>query len=171
MKSLTIKIRKKFELLGKECITAELPYTNRLSDFKIIYKNKEKNLYIMQKIDNPDITIYYLTKETKKDQHQIIFEWKDKKNYPGEKLIDFFKEIIENNTNKTIYIEVERKATTKEKESIIKIYEEDLEYFEKYKADLKELKKAIEELKTILNKELKIIELNRYGVKNEKVSA
>jgi hypothetical protein len=171
MKALTIKIRKKFELLGRECITAELSYTNKLSDFKIMYKNKEKGLYILQKIDNPDITIYYITKETKKDQHQIIFEWKDKKNYPGEKLIDFFKEIIENNTDKTIYIELARRSTTKEKESIIKIYEEDLEYFEKYKVDLQKLKKAIKELETILNKKLRIKELNRHEVRNEKISA
>jgi hypothetical protein len=171
MKNLTMKIRKKFELLGRECITAELPYTNRFSDFKILYKNKEKGLYILQKIDNPDITIYYLSKEIEKGKHQIIFEWKDKKNYPGEKLLEFFKEIIENNTDRTIYIEIERKATTKEKEAIIKIYEEDLEYFEKYKLGLKELKEAIKELEIILSKELKIIELSKHGVKNEKVSA
>jgi hypothetical protein len=171
VKALIIKIRKKFELLGKECITAQLPYTNRLSDFKIVYKNKEKSLYILQKIDNPDIIIYCLSKEIEKGKHQIIFEWKDKKNYPGEKLLDFFKEIIENNTDKTIYIETERRSTTKEKESIIKIYEEDLEYFEKYKVELQKLKEAIKELETILNKKLKIKELNKHEVRNEKISA
>jgi hypothetical protein len=170
MKAQTIKIKRKFELLGKECITAELPYTTRFSDFKIAYKNKEKKVYILQKIDNPDIIIYYLSKEIEKDKHQIIFEWKDKKNYPGEKLLDFFKEIVENNTDKTIHIEIERQATTKEKESIIKIYDEDLEYYEKYKVNLQELKKTIKELETILNKNLKIKELNKHGVKNEKVS-
>jgi glycerophosphoryl diester phosphodiesterase len=171
MKKATIKIRKKFKLLGRECITAQLPYTSRLSDFKIIYKNEEKELYILQKIDNPDITIYYLTKKIKENEHQIIFEWKDKKNYPGEKLIDFLKEIIENNTDKTIYIEVENKSTTKGRELIIKLYEENLEYFEKHKIDLQKFKKAIQELEKILNKELKIIELNKHEVENEKVSA
>lgn len=169
MRNLTMKIRKKFELLGRECITVELPYTARFSDFKILYKNKD--LYILQKIDNPDITIYNLSRKIGEDKHQIIFEWKDRKNYPGERLLDFFKEIIECNTSKTIYIEIERKATTKEKESIVKIYEEDLEYFEKHKIDLQELKKIIKELEIILNKELKIIELNKHGVENEKISA
>ena len=171
MKAQTIKIRKKFELLGRECITAELPYTTKLSDFKIVYQNKEKGIFVLQKIDNPDITIYYLSKEIGKDKHQIIFEWKDKKNYPGEKLLDFFKEIIENNAYRTIHIEVERQATTKEKESIIKIYEEDLEYFEKYKVNLQELKETIKELEKILNKKLKIKETNKHGVRNEKISA
>jgi hypothetical protein len=171
MKKTTIKIRKKFELLGRECITAQLPYTSRLSDFKIVYKNKEKELYILQKIDNPDIIIYYLTKKIEENKHQIIFEWKDKKNYPGEKLIDFFKEVIEDNADKTIYIEIKSKSIAKEKEPTIKLYEENLEYFEKHKIDLQKFKKTIEELKKILNKELKIIELSRHGVKNEKISA